>query len=47
MFSCVGFSVAHVWARVLAQWRERWRWALWDVSREERPAAWGRRALAW
>ena len=23
-FSCVGFSVAHVWARVLAQSRERW-----------------------
>ena len=25
VFSCVGFSVAHVWARVLAQSRERWR----------------------
>ena len=24
-FSCVGFSVAHVWACVLAQSRERWR----------------------
>ena len=24
-FSCVGFSVAHVWARVLARSRERWR----------------------
>ena len=25
VFSCVGFSVAHVWACVLAQSRERWR----------------------
>lgn len=25
MFSCVGFGVAHVWACVLAQSRERWR----------------------
>ena len=24
-FSCVGFSVVHVWARLLAQSRERWR----------------------
>lgn len=33
VFSCVGFSVAHVWARVLAQSRERRRRALWVVSR--------------
>ena len=32
VFSCVGFSVAHVWACVLAQSRERWRWVLWSVS---------------
>ena len=25
VFSCVGFSVAHVWACLLAQWRERRR----------------------
>lgn len=25
VFSCVGFSVAHVWACLLAQSRERWR----------------------
>ena len=25
VFSCVGFSVAHVWACVRAQSRERWR----------------------
>ena len=24
VFSCVGFSVVHVWARVLARLRERW-----------------------
>ena len=45
VFSCVGFSVAHVWACVLAQSRERWRRALWGVSREERPVVWGRRGL--
>lgn len=44
MFSCVGFSVAHVWACVLAQSRERWRRALWGVSRE-RPVVRGRGLL--
>ena len=45
VFSCVGFSVAHVWACVLAQSRERWRRALWGVSREERPVVRGRGLL--
>ena len=44
VFSCVGFSVAHVWACVLAQSRERWRRALWGVSRE-RPVVRGRGLL--
>lgn len=41
VFSCVGFSVAHVWACALAQSRKRWGRALWGVSREERPVVWG------
>ena len=44
VFSCVGFSAAHVWACVLAQSRERWRRALWGVSRE-RPVVRGRGLL--
>ena len=45
VFSCVGFSVAHVWACLLAQSRERWGRALWGVSREGRPVVRGAAGL--